>query len=35
MAIGATFRRKETECAECAQIHHAHETRNTSQRVRS
>jgi len=27
VAIGASLRRKGMECAECAQIHRAHETR--------
>jgi H+/Cl- antiporter ClcA len=28
MLLGASFRRKGTECPECAQIHRAHELRN-------
>jgi hypothetical protein len=28
MILGATFRRKETRCPQCAQIHRAHEMRN-------
>jgi hypothetical protein len=27
MVLGATFRRKQTDCPQCAQIHRAHELR--------
>ena len=33
MLIGASFRRKEPTCAECAQIHRAHEIRNSRQQA--
>jgi uncharacterized membrane protein YgaE (UPF0421/DUF939 family) len=35
MLIGASFRRKETTCPECAQIHRVHEIRNERQQARS
>jgi lipoprotein signal peptidase len=33
MVIGASFRRKEVACPECAQIHRVHETRNPNKLV--
>jgi uncharacterized membrane protein YgaE (UPF0421/DUF939 family) len=35
MLIGASFRRKEATCPECAQIHRVHETRNQRQQASS
>jgi hypothetical protein len=31
MVLGSTFRRKPTECPQCAQIHRAHETKNRTE----
>jgi hypothetical protein len=33
VAIGASFRRKGAECPECTQIHRAHETKDTSNKL--
>jgi hypothetical protein len=33
MLLGASFRRKPTECPECAQIHRAHEMRDPSNKL--
>ena len=35
MMLGATYRRKETDCPQCAEIHQSHEakTRNENQRA--
>jgi len=33
MALGATIRRKQTECPECAEIHRTHEMRNPSNKL--
>ncbi len=35
MLLGASFRRKEVSCPECAQIHRAHELRDPRQQARS
>ena len=33
MLLGASFRRKQADCPECAQIHRAHELRNPSNKL--
>ena len=33
IVIGAAFRRKETSCPECAQIHRIHEMKNPSNKL--
>ena len=33
MLLGTSFRRKPTECPECAQIHRAHEMRDPSNKL--
>jgi hypothetical protein len=33
MVLGASFRRKEVSCPECAQIHRVHEMRNPSNKL--
>jgi hypothetical protein len=35
MLLGASFRRRETNCPECAQIHRVHEMRNPRQQASS
>jgi len=33
MLLGGSFRRKQTDCPECAQIHRAHELRNQGNKL--